>query len=157
MFMHISTCSDLDSEESLSRSLLDTILQVRVDRILSPNILSPRVKHDVRANPRYLILVELRKRVWSKVGWENDGRGVDPWRGRSLDMDGAPATSAMESKNKVPKGGVKESMMVHEWDGIWTTEHGTGMEDLDSILASDPLDLFQWDDWESLAAGFFAG
>jgi hypothetical protein len=34
---------------------------------------------------------------------------------------------------------------------------GTGLEELDSILAGDPLDMFQWDEWESLTSEFFAG
>jgi hypothetical protein len=30
-----------------------------------------------------------------------------------------------------------------------------GFEGLESILAGDPLDMLQWDEWESLASEFF--
>jgi hypothetical protein len=42
----------------------------------------PAHGHTIRTNPRYLILVDLRKRVWSKLGWDKDGLGKDPWSGR---------------------------------------------------------------------------
>lgn len=40
-------------------------------------------------------------------------------------------------------------------------QHDDGIEDdtmavaLDNILNSDPMDLLQWDEWESISAGFF--
>jgi hypothetical protein len=42
------------------------------------------------------------------------------------------------------------------WNGEWATEETTGREELDSILTGDPLDIFQWDEWESLTSEFFA-
>lgn len=38
----------------------------------------------------------------------------------------------------------------------WSPEYSTGLDELDNILAGDPMDMFQWDEWESLASEFFA-
>jgi hypothetical protein len=34
-----------------------------------------------RGSARYLILRDLRTRVWMKAWWDIDGRGVGPWHG----------------------------------------------------------------------------
>ena len=31
-----------------------------------------------------MILVQFRKRVWKKVWWGKDGKGIDPWAGRTV-------------------------------------------------------------------------
>jgi hypothetical protein len=109
-----------------------------------------------RANPRYLIMVNLRRRVWKKIGWDSDGQGIDPWGGR------VPCASEVEIVRDVEKGapagiesGIPEQPM-EGWNGKYSVEETTGLEELDSILAGDPMDMFQWDEWESLTSEFFA-
>lgn len=161
LLMHISTCSDLLVEEALSRPLLDTIFRTRVDRILSARIRSTklRFKDDIRANPRYLILVELRKRVWKKVGWEYDGKGVDPWGGRTIEgvdnVAGVQSDAARLPSDHAIEDNKAAEMVLDQIPHIWSSTDSTGLEGLDNLLASDPMDLFQWDEWESLAADFF--
>ena len=45
--------------------------------------------------------------------------------------------------------------LIQSRSSEWNIRETTGHEELDSILAGDPMDLFQWDEWESLASEFF--
>jgi hypothetical protein len=153
----------------LSRSLLDHIMSLRVTRIKNGN---PFPIKDLlcgndrlqRTNARYLIMVELRRRVWKKIGWDCDGRGMDPWWG-SLDalmkgdnvLGGTDAETVPSSdKETFDMGTTAPDPVLGEWNGEWNRNETTGLEELDSILAGDPMDMFQWDEWESLASDFFA-
>lgn len=118
--------------------------------------------HRQRSNPRYLILVELRRRVWEKVGWENDGKGIDPWDGWIVDGEVVVGTTGEDEEMKVDvrkNGGPNERptdlAIMNGWSNEWVMDRSTGSEALDSILAGDPMDLFQWNEWESLASEFF--
>jgi hypothetical protein len=171
--MHLSTCTNIAEEEHLSRSLLDQILSLRVNRILNGSVVpikdllcgNDRLQ---RTNARYLIMVELRRRVWKKIGWDSDGRGVDPWWGR-LDAlvkgdavvggRGSGGEELMPNDEKgedVGIGMTAPDPLMDVWNGEWNMQETTGFEELDSILAGDPMDMFQWDEWESLASEFFA-
>lgn len=84
--MHLSTCSNIAEEEHLSRSPLDQILSLRVNRILNGSVVPVKdllcgKDRLQRTNARYLIMVELRRRFWKKIGSDCDGRGVNPWFG----------------------------------------------------------------------------
>lgn len=159
--MHLSTCTNITEEERMSRSLLDEILSLRVNRIMNGTLIpmNTMLRGDdrpQRANPRYLIMVNLRRRVWKKIGWDSDGKGIDPWGGR------LPCASEEEVAADLDKEGVDSMEFVvpeqgiEGWNGNWGAESTTGLEQLDTILAGDPMDLFQWDEWESLATEFFA-
>jgi len=111
-----------------------------------------------RANPRYLILVELRKRVWKKVGWEHDGKSFDPWGGKILEgevVGGGEEEPTEDGRDDLRKEQVLPRPTTMWNDGLIGNE-GTGVEDLDAILGGDPMDMFQWDEWESLTSDFFA-
>ena len=103
-------------------------------------------------------MVELRKRVWKKVSWDRDGKGVDPWGGRLAKGEAVGGeTEEMTAKNinkveKAAKG------VLSKDNSAWERpiDAATGLEGLDHILAGDPMDLFQWDEWEALASEFFA-
>lgn len=162
--MHLSTCTNIAEEEHLSRSLLDQVLSLRVNRILSGSLLlikDPLCGNDrlQRTNARYLIMVELRRRVWKKIGWESDGRGVDPWWGRLNGLiaegqeEARPSNEESENSNI---GTAAPDPLAEAWNGEWNAADTTGLEELDNILAGDPVDMFQWDEWESLASDFFA-
>ena len=89
---------------------------------------------------------------------------MDPWKGR-LD--------ALGRVDSVTGGGDEEMMpddsksgnaavaartsdpLVEARNVEWNIREATGHEELDSILAGDPMDMFQWDEWESLASEFF--
>ena len=115
-----------------------------------------------RTNPRYLILVELKKRVWKKIGWDADGKGIDPWGGLPVQFEfstgaevivpGFPASPEAKSANP----GTADPNTEARWNKDWSLNETTGNEDLDNILSGDPMDMFQWDEWESLASEFFA-
>jgi hypothetical protein len=82
LLMHISTCCNIAEEESLSRSLINDIICMRVNHILNGDVVPKKMRLRVdsqpqRTNPRHLIMVNLRKRVWKKVGWEDDGNNVE--------------------------------------------------------------------------------
>lgn len=132
---------------------MDTIQRTRIDRILNPIIpRKQKIRDDLRVNPRYLFLVELRKRVWRKVGWESDGKGVDPWRGRTfegVDADHKPSDLLAMDQPEEP------DVLTEDWDAGWLGD-GTDLEGLDTLLSNDPMDIVHWDEWESLATGFFA-
>jgi hypothetical protein len=169
LLMHISTCPCIAEEEILSRELLDSVFCLRINMIMKeskskvPEDGKPRIGGGGEGlrNPRYLVLVELRRRVWKKVGWEGDGRGADPWGGRldRLDVDGEENVQAEDvdvSAQKDVENGV-ENGDLNDWNGggIGDMMDITGFEGLESILAGDPLDMLQWDEWESLASEFF--
>lgn len=86
-------------------------MSLRGNRILDGNVVPTRAllrgdDYPRRANFRYLILVELRKRVWKKVGWDKDGKGVDPWGGRPAQreaVDGGAEEIRAENAGKVEK------------------------------------------------------
>ncbi|KAE9363893.1 hypothetical protein N431DRAFT_550590 [Stipitochalara longipes BDJ] len=170
LLMHLSTCTNIAEEEHLSRSLLDQIMSLRVTRIRNEN---PFPIKDMlcgndrlqRTNARYLIMVELRRRVWKKIGWDCDGKGVDPWWGR-LDalvkgdnVVGGGEAEVMPNGEKEGTFGMDMTApdpLLNVWNGEWNSNETTGLEELDSILAGDPMDMFQWDEWESIASDFFA-
>jgi hypothetical protein len=166
--MHLSTCVCINEEEDLSRSLLDQILSLRVNRIMNGSVVpmkdmlcgNDRLQ---RTNPRYLIMVELRRRVWKKIGWDCDGRGVDPWWGKLDALTrgdvGRTEADAMPDNNTEANVGMSlptPNPRVGVWSGEWNTNDTTSLEELDSILAGDPMDMLQWDEWESLTSEFFA-
>lgn len=115
-----------------------------------------------RANPRHLIMVSLRKRVWKKVGWADDGKGRDPWGGRRLEgVSEGGALSGEEAKGRMPPSTdemMPDSEQLRTQGGSDTSGEmiDTGVEELDSLLTGDLLNMFQWDEWESLTSDFFA-
>lgn len=122
------------------------------------------IDYPQRANPRYLIMVNLRKRVWKKVGWDNDGKGVDPWAGRTREGPCQVAIGEEVEDRGLDvihrREGFTERLIaptdIEPWNS-WNADNGTGLDNLDAILTGDPLDMFQWDEWESLTSDFFAG
>ena len=111
-------------------------------------------------------MVELRRRVWKRIGWDCDGMGEDPWWGR-LDaivrgenvLGGGEAEVVPDNGEKAESSGAAVTVsdpLWNVWNGEWNSNETTGLEELDSILAGDPMDMFQWDEWESLASDFFA-
>jgi hypothetical protein len=159
LLMHLSTCLNI-SEEGQSRHLLDQIMSLRVNRILNGSVVPTKALlrgdcHPQRANTRYLIMVELRRRVWRNVGWESDGNGRDPWAGRLTQgevVGGGDGENIHDQNLRVDSSHCEEASSYKSWEA----NERTGLESLDNILASDPMDLFQWDEWESLTSDFFA-
>jgi hypothetical protein len=97
---------------------------------------------------------------------------VDPWWGR-LDAlvkgdavvvggggGGSGSGEEMMPDNQkgedVDIGMTAPDPLMDVWNGEWNPQETTGFEELDNILAGDPMDMFQWDEWESLASEFFA-
>jgi hypothetical protein len=72
------------------------------------------------------------------------GRGDEEPKGEVTD-------NANEAEN--PPG---SSMVADASSEEWPIEKSTGLEGLDNILAGDPMDLIQWEEWESLTSEFFA-
>ena len=103
--------------------------------------------------------MELRRRVWKKVGWDRDNKGIDPWAGRVAQGD------IVSCRNEEVTREMKEAAIAVEpapgkalmesWSEDWALEESTGLEGLDNILAGDPMDMFHFDEWESLASEFF--
>jgi hypothetical protein len=162
LLMHLSTCPNI-GEEQFSRYLLDQVMSLRVNRILGGSVVPTKtlLRGDCRpqvGNPRYLIMVELRRRVWKKVGWDSDGKGIDPWAGRT--MQGEVVGGGNDEVVPDPQLGMETShvdtAVLDDLSAGWDTNESTGLEGLDHILAGDPMDLFQWDEWESLTSDFFA-
>ena len=166
--MHLSTCPSIAEEEALSRNLIEDIFCMRVNHILNGELLPPnmRVGPDPashRANPRHLIMINLRERVWKKVGWDDDGKGVDPWGVRhaedtensclGTDKERAIDVDETQEDDSEPMTGLQLPEVI---DGRYNVDDSTGLEELDNLLAGDPLDMFQWDEWESLTSEFFA-
>jgi hypothetical protein len=159
LLMHLSTCPNI-CEEEISRHLLDQIMSLRVNRILNGCVGPTKAPlrgddRPQRANSRYLIMVQLRNRVWKKVGWDCDGKGKDPWAGRAAQGEVVGGIGeTFHQKLDLESRRDDDSMLG--LDGDWDINNTTGLESLDNILAGDPMDLFQWDSWESLASEFFA-
>ncbi|KAG0649374.1 Transcription factor yanR, partial [Hyphodiscus hymeniophilus] len=158
LLMHLSTCPNI-SEEEPSRYLLDHIFRLRVNHILKGSAVPAKPllrgdSHPRRSNPRYVIMVELRKRVWKNAGWDSDGKGFDPWAGKNAmgDVDEGGGNELVPDPQ--PCGGdpaVSDHMSLS-----YDISESTGLEDLDKLLAGDPMDMFQWDELDYLASDFFA-
>ncbi|CZR62627.1 uncharacterized protein PAC_12524 [Phialocephala subalpina] len=153
LLMHLSTCTDICSEESLSRSLLDDVFELRVSRILAGTIISEKArinseKIPQRANSRYSMLVELRARIWKRCGWDRDGKGKDPWGGRldDFDEDEDATKEAAEGVTDVElKDGLQSSLLSESFQP----------QSIGDLMDEDPLNMFQWDKWEGLTEGLF--
>ena len=97
------------------------------------------------SNPRYRMLRNLRERVWHKVGWQiPSGEAV---RG-SLQTD----TVMQRTNEENPRTAASARTTRDDDDG---TEDDTMTAALDNLLNSDPMDMLQWDEWESISAGLF--
>lgn len=64
-------------------------MSLRVNRIIKGSVIPTKalLRHDFRAqraNPRYVIMAELRRSVWKKVGWDSNGKGKEPWAEEKL-------------------------------------------------------------------------
>ncbi|KAE8441557.1 hypothetical protein EG329_004676 [Mollisiaceae sp. DMI_Dod_QoI] len=163
LLMHLSTCTNVCSEESLSRSLLDDVFELRVSRILAGTVVAEKAmihgeQRPQRSNTRYSMLVELRAKVWKKLGWDKDGKGKDPWGGMLIDEDEDTDEVAAEEVECQDLG----------MDGILIGAKGEVQENQEPSAAcedsqldnfgdpgEDPLDMFHWDKWEGLAEGLF--
>ena len=103
-------------------------------------------------------MIELRKRVWKKVGWDSDGKGKDPWVGTTVQgetIGGGDVDPAPDSQLGITAPDTDQAIL-EDVTAEWNTNQSTGLDGLDNLLAGDPMDLFQWDEWESLASEFFA-
>jgi hypothetical protein len=148
------SCKDIGSEAVLSRALLDDVLSLRVDWILRGSVLPtkagrPAHGHTIRTNPRYLILVDLRKRVWR-------GLGKDPWSGR---LDHHEVTQPPNAELEV----VAESAETPVSDSIDRDDKSHKYMSTDTTMVEggvlwdgDPLDMMQWGEWDELTQGLFA-
>ena len=164
--MHISTCLNIDAEEGLSRTLIDSIMSLRVNRIRSVSSMVEKRSIGVnyppqRPNPRYLILVELRKRVWKKLGWEDDRKGIDPWGGKltydevvsggkdvEINVD-AEGDEGQPTENPVG------TLIADELELAWAPEDIPTLESLNNMLVADSMNLYSWEEWGTLDLEFF--
>ena len=97
-----------------------------------------------KSNPRYRMLWKLRERVWHKVGWPIPNN--ETVRG-SLPMDTAMQRTIQEHSHTAA------SATPPQYEG--GTDDDTMTAALDDLFSSDPMDLLQWDEWESISAGSF--
>jgi hypothetical protein len=116
----------------------------------------PAHGHTIRTNPRYLILVDLRKRVWSKLGWDKDGLERDPWSGRLDHHKMVPISNAelevVSKSTDAPKPDTVDQDYKVEGENV----PDTAMVESESLWDGDPLDMMQWDEWDELTQGLFA-
>lgn len=147
LLLHLSGCTHLDEESRLSQDLVDQVFKLRVNHMLKWNDAVKRalMTGDAKApNPRYRILRNLRERVWHKLGWQIPSG--EAFRG-SLQTD----TAMQGTIEETPCAAASVNSLLYE-DG---KEDDTMTAALDNILNSDPMDMLQWDEWESISAGLF--
>lgn len=146
--MHLSGCSELDEESRLSQDLVDQVFGLRVNHMLRYSHVSikavmtghERDETSQKYNARYRMLWKLRKRVWHKVGW--------------------PIPSHESTQDHVPADRPRQAMTYEATvraasESVGQHPDGTDKNTVDDFLNSDPMDLLQWDEWESITAGFF--
>lgn len=106
-----------------------------------------RFRGERSGNTRYSMLVELRAKVWKRLGWDRDGRGKDPWGGR-LDP-------GIEGEVEVVEDGGygNQDTAAVEIEDMHTTE-SLQMGSINESM-EDPLNMFNWDEWEGLTEGLF--
>ncbi len=152
LLLHLSACSHLDEESRLSQDLVDQIFKLRINHMLRWSDAPTRatMTGDKKAetlqksNPRYRMLWNLRERVWHKVGWRIPSS--EAVRG-SLQTD-----TAMQATNETnPRTAILANPPRYDYG----TEDDTMTGALDNLLNSDPMDLLQWDEWESNSAELF--
>jgi hypothetical protein len=161
LLAHLLSCKDIGSEAVLSRDLLDNVLSLRVDWILRGSVLPSKVGlpahgHTIRTNPRYLILVDLRKRVWSKLGWDKDGLGKDPWGGRLDNHEITQTPNAELEVGSTPANVPRPGSVGQDHKSDGDKGPDTTMEEAEGLWDGDPLDMMQWDEWDELTQGLFA-
>jgi hypothetical protein len=110
----------------------------------------------IKTNPRYLILVDLRKRVWTRLGWDKDGLGKDPWNGR-LDHHAKVQTPNAEfDVGSEPTDFPRPDPADQDHQGGIEKDQDTTTMDAEGLWGGDPLDMMQWDEWYELTQGLFA-
>jgi len=153
LLMHLSSCNSTTTESLISKQLIDRTFCLRIDHILKGTVLPPRSiplipsctdLSSSASNPRYKVLVLLYKRVWKKLGWIVDSK--------ELHGEGLPQVKMMEK--------ARESVeLLENLVGEDHAELGLGNKEIEDMFekvsAADAMDLFQWDEWEALAGGFF--
>jgi len=161
LLAHLLSCKDIASEAVLSRGLLDDVFSLRVDWILRGSVFPTKAGHPVhghtvRTNPRYLILVDLRKRVWSKLGWDKDGLGKDPWSGRLDHYEKAQTPNAELDVGSEPTEVARPDSRDQDHQGGIEKDQDTTTVEAEGLWDGDPLYMMQWDEWDELTQGLFA-
>ena len=149
LLVHLSGCTQIEEESHISQDLLNQIFNLRISRILSGAIVPTRAMmmspQQLRSNPRYRILRGFRRRVWNKLGWPTPSRyGISD----SRPADTGVMDTTEDGPMQIEPGELFEGSDEH-------AESAT-MAEIDPLLSSDPMDLLQWDEWESLASGLFS-
>jgi hypothetical protein len=151
LLLHLSGCSQLDEESILSRDLVDRVFKLRVDRKVNgaqvrelPLIRG--VRKVKRSNPRYNILWTLRVRLWHKFGWSITG---------IEDLQKALQVDTTVEDTRIAKGNSDIPALETTNQGNDEGPENTIVTALDDIFPCDPMDMLQWDEWESLTSGFF--
>ncbi|KAI9744632.1 MAG: hypothetical protein M1818_002161 [Claussenomyces sp. TS43310] len=151
MLMHLSTCSNLTKEEIPTWSLINSIFNMRINRVLSGTILPVgamiRRTELRRNNPRYMILATLRARIGSKIGSDMGAGDHTAHRDRGNNRMGSKEVVAPLHQPDASRvlglgldNGVGSSAML-DFDGNgWNGE------------APDMMEL---DEWGSLTSDFF--
>ena len=95
------------------------------------------------SNPRYHILRTLRKRVGQQLGW--------PLPVGEIYLGGVYLDRLTQQKGRESlSSATSENCQQHSEDQDFGLDAA-----LDDFLTGDPMDLLQWDEWESVSAGMF--
>jgi hypothetical protein len=93
--------------------------------------------------------------VWSKLGWDKDGLGKDPWNGR-LDHNEMPQISNVELEvGSEPANVPRPDSMDQGHKGDREKGSDTTTMETEGLWDGDPLDMMQWDEWDELTHGIF--
>lgn len=146
--MHLDGCEQQDEESKLSRNLIDQVFDLRISRILSgkydastsTRLTAGHCNCLRQYNSRYRALTTLKRRVWQKFRWAtpNPNNAQGSVVEDAVDM-GYPTDASVGLMPVHDHGPDGDSMSA-----LW-----------DDFAAAAPLEIPNWDDWESLTAGFF--
>lgn len=150
LLVHLEGCICPDEEAALSRDLIDKVFSLRVDRILNGddaiNFMTTRFSNLRHHNSRYLALITLKTRVWQKLGWSTP---YPPTTHHS--PDGAPEIA------NPPDGAPTQTNLDVDLGIEDIMEENSILVSWDEFTAGSSLDtgISNWDEWNSLSAGFF--
>ena len=104
-----------------------------------------------KSNPRYRMLWNLRQNVWQKLGWPI------PITEEAVRESWQKDTAMQQRTTNEDIIGKADASVNPTTCGDQASIADNSMADvLDDLLNNDPMDLFDWHDWESASDGFFA-
>lgn len=153
LLVHLDACPCTNEEHILTRDLIDQAFNLRLGRLLegsntSISFTPARINGHQQHNSRYIALTRLKTRVWQKLSCStssphNHGDMVEE-RPRAMK---SPDSGALQTSCSV-KPNYDYPLQEDSLSVLWN--------EFSADVPPDIGGISNWDEWNSLSAGFFA-